>query len=1140
MTETIPKIFTPTNKNLTKRFLKSVLIKNVDKSSNTIKNINSLTKEQLLEKYNNVFNYKNFIWFYLIEHPEELQELIITSGLNITQLKKQIKNSKIKGNPKWFRRLSNYIERVDNLPGDAYILERINNYSNYYLHDKTIKSKTKIDYLLTIFRRAKDIVYNYDNKKHLIINIYDDKTNELLRVYTLSSKFSNKLRNLLEKLLFGEDISEAEPGSDTKLLNYIQLPNRVYFNFELKDKKNISSGGGFFNFANFTDIDLKDLQIYTEEQLLDTNPDFIKERNENCLIFTLRKCGISEDKINELKLSIFSDYVLKRNLKKVADIINKKIIVNITESKGRNRKRTYGNYKESVEIILFKDHYFANIDVDITTYAIRNYEAVKHIKIWNHIINHLHKKSRAKTIKAHRAIPMMYKHGLLKRSNLLTEIEKSNYICPNLNDILDNIDNEQEKMKFRPIINNKEVVVDGETLYVPKVKAIFYADYETIQHNGIQKAFSIGFTYENITKTFYNYTLEDIEYNNAFTNCINAIAEIGKEADDIIIYFHNLKFDFNFIEKFCYMKKIVKKSSNIWSASFNWNLPDKQNIKIEVRDSYKIISSPLSKFQREFELDIGKKDFIAYKFFNIKTINQITTNLEYYWDALIKEFPDKADSYEEFLEVNKEFIKERNGKLRLFHMRMMDDYLKLDCQTLSQGFMKFAQIMKEGLRLNVYNFLSSASLADYYLKRENCYKNIYAIKGNLRNFIMKAMVGGRVATRHNKKIVIDGKIDDFDAVSLYPSAMKRLKEDSFGLPAGKAKLVQDLDNIDVFDNNYRIYKINITAINKHQQIAFINKNTDNGRIYDNNLLGVHYVDSITLQDYINFHQIEYEIITAIEWTKYNTKISTVIETLFNLRLKAKAEGKNILQGLYKLIMNSAYGKTLLKPSKSDYIYVKEADLDKYISNHYNDTIEMVKVGKQYRIKKYANRYNHFNRAHCGIIILSMSKRIMNEVMNTAQDNSIKIYYQDTDSMHLNSDDVDKLADYYRNIYNKELIGKNMGQFHSDFELDGAGGNVWSEKCIILGKKCYLDVLKSDNGKTGYHIRMKGVGENVIKRHAIDNDISAEEIYLSLLNDNKIAFDLCKGGIKFEQKANSISLKEEFVREIKFIGEYQEF
>ena len=43
--------------------------------------------------------------------------------------------------------------------------------------------------------------------------------------------------------------------------------------------------------------------------------------------------------------------------------------------------------------------------------------------------------------------------------------------------------------------------------------------------------------------------------------------------------------------------------------------------------------------------------------------------------------------------------------------------------------------------------------------------------------------------------------------------------------------------------------------------------------------------------------------------------------------------------------------------------------------------------------------SHFNYVHCGVDILSMSKRIVNKVFSFADDLGIKIYYQDTDNIH---------------------------------------------------------------------------------------------------------------------------------------------
>ena len=51
--------------------------------------------------------------------------------------------------------------------------------------------------------------------------------------------------------------------------------------------------------------------------------------------------------------------------------------------------------------------------------------------------------------------------------------------------------------------------------------------------------------------------------------------------------------------------------------------------------------------------------------------------------------------------------------------------------------------------------------------------------------------------------------------------------------------------------------------------------------------------------------------------------------------------------------------------------------------------------------------------HCGVEILSMSKIIMNIVFSCADECGVKVDYQDTDRIHLNYDDVDKVVEIYK-------------------------------------------------------------------------------------------------------------------------------
>ena len=103
----------------------------------------------------------------------------------------------------------------------------------------------------------------------------------------------------------------------------------------------------------------------------------------------------------------------------------------------------------------------------------------------------------------------------------------------------------------------------------------------------------------------------------------------------------------------------------------------------------------------------------------------------------------------------------------------------------------------------------------------------------------------------------------------------------------------------------------------------------------------------------------------------------------------------------------------------------------------------IKVGDRYYIKKIKSVLNHFNYVHCGVEILSMSKRVMNEVMVLADDNKLNIWYQDTDSMHINYEEVETLAKLFKEKYNRELIGNGMGQFHIDFDMLNANEEIYS-------------------------------------------------------------------------------------------------
>jgi len=104
-------------------------------------------------------------------------------------------------------------------------------------------------------------------------------------------------------------------------------------------------------------------------------------------------------------------------------------------------------------------------------------------------------------------------------------------------------------------------------------------------------------------------------------------------------------------------------------------------------------------------------------------------------------------------------------------------YCMQDVRILREGFIWFREALLNEFGLDAYDFVSINSIANRYLEL-NCYwknGNLYDLSNIPREFISRCIIGGRCMLAHNTKRITEGRhVVDFDAVSLYPSAMARL------------------------------------------------------------------------------------------------------------------------------------------------------------------------------------------------------------------------------------------------------------------------------------------------------------------------------------------------------------------------------
>ena len=121
--------------------------------------------------------------------------------------------------------------------------------------------------------------------------------------------------------------------------------------------------------------------------------------------------------------------------------------------------------------------------------------------------------------------------------------------------------------------------------------------------------------------------------------------------------------------------------------------------------------------------------------------------------------------------------------IRVFDIIMYSGiYCKMGCKVLMDGYEVFRSWMSEHTGLDIDHYLTIQSLASDLMLKSGCYNNVFQISGVLQQYIARAVVGGRCTTANNKMYHVKKKTADFDACSLYPSAMYYMDGLLEGLP----------------------------------------------------------------------------------------------------------------------------------------------------------------------------------------------------------------------------------------------------------------------------------------------------------------------------------------------------------------------
>ena len=891
---------------------------------------------------------------------------------------------------------------------------------------------------------------------------------------------NQKFEDVINKRITSSNSSDKMSLS---LESDVGIPRR-YAKRVPKEKKENEIQGAWFPYLLKEEIpmDLSRYGVFKKSQL--------PKEVDNCLLHIFRK----HPKFETLAVSHYGKYTNQSELKDICRILDIKIILYKWRSM-KQRTVEYGtaiDEKSTYHIGLFSNHYFK--------FETTEYQAMWVKKaIW--MLEDTPKGFPKKITKLRKSSP------LIKSLHLLTELvsQKDIYLEEFGTEIYDlhyqsGYEIDLLNPKFSLEKETKETTVEyvkgplkpsGEPSNVV-FKTKFYADIET-NTSGNHEPY-LFCVMEEETGDCWTWRGED---------CVKKGLNHISYFPNPLVYFHNLGYDSKFI-----VDKLYNPSTIDISSSNCVSLDGRVNTKlITFHDTYAFLSCGLASFAKMFNLSEGKYSGFPHSVYVKKT----TTDSDRIKSSphLRKLIPEKYH-YGNWVR----------------HMDYAIDYCKMDVKTLRDGFVVFKKWIKDELDIDVDYLLTSASLAHHYIKLRGCYEGVFLASGVTRAYMQKALVGGRTMIAldddyEKSTRTCEENLYDFDAVSLYPSAMMRMK----GSPKGRPKVIEETEltpkGLAGMDDYF--ITIRITKVGKKLKIPCMSKLGEKGeRIWTNDMVGdVVVVNKLMLEDYVKFHEIEFDAICGLKFDEgFNDGLVETMKSIFELRNKLKKEG-NPAEKVYKLIMNSCYGKTIEKAHNVKTKFIQKDEFNEYMRKKCGTVIEIFETEQHYRIKYEVGISNHFTLPQVGCSVLAMSKRIMNEVFAVTEGD---VQYTDTDSMFITDAGLDKLRTSM-----PDIVGSNPGQFHIDFEMKGEG--VRGIHATFLAPKTYCVRLTNDAGELDYHVRMKGISKNAIDEKLKEFE-SPTHMFDKLLNES-LVFDLLAGDkVRFEFLGNlTVRSVKEFSRTV---------
>lgn len=518
--------------------------------------------------------------------------------------------------------------------------------------------------------------------------------------------------------------------------------------------------------------------------------------------------------------------------------------------------------------------------------------------------------------------------------NELNQFE--NELIENFNINFDKLIDFEEKHKIEEIENYTTIQNYNK---LKKIKESVY------YHEAYCISYTVNNEYTNI-KSFYG--------KNCLYKFMDEMAKLT-EKGRLIVYFHNAGYDLNLFGRFNFKSKI-QKGNKILSATILYN-----NRLIEFHDSLALLTMSIKACAGTFcTKENIKKEMFPYKFYNndimgdfldenkmvdIESINEEIEGPKFNIKDLIENcihldlLNIKLKDYNEYIN----YISEEHYPVLFDTKKYCLFYCEQDVRILAMSFNKLRRMFAEQFKLDITNYISLPAIASALMKANvltltNGNEKNYEVSGEIQEFIRGAIYGGRCMTSQNKSWITNQKVISLDYVSLYSSAMILLPT-IFGTCEimteeeirnnNYLNLICDFDkqpNSKKYISGY-VVEIVITKINSFKHFPTATFKTD---------LGSQYIDKdvklpqrltlvdIMLEDILESHDIEFYTIQGVKYTGHKDfkALPNFIQFLYDKRAALKTVG-NPAQLIYKLILNSSYGKLIQKLIECEIKFVRD-------------------------------------------------------------------------------------------------------------------------------------------------------------------------------------------------------------------------